>query len=248
MRVVCVGVAGVADHGKIRVCSQGGQPSHHDLAITLHDHAMGDVAESRDGGRYFAVGTEGRVECPVGVVACEGEVLVLPVACFTDCDDPSGAIQRQAEGFVVGTKVRRHNAVGAERGVRAAVAVETRQPKVQPLIGIRPPGNHKLTVGLQYHIVAEVGAAQIDNGFTVAVEGGVQTAVAVVPCQGEVGTSVAGDDDLAIGLYDQILPGIGGSEVCDRDAVNVKSGIQAAVGVVTDGEKINAAAVGYRLP
>ena len=148
--------------------------------------AVGQGLGAEGGGRLAGL-AEGSIEVTVGGVAGQGEV----VSRGADDDDPAVGLEDERAGIVgPGAEVGGHDAVVAERHVRAPVGVvaHEREVGVDARRSRREAGDHDLAVRLHGHGVGLGGVAGEDVGGhdPAAPEAGVRHAVGQVAHEGEV--------------------------------------------------------------
>src|SRR5262249_3746260 len=108
IRTAALAIAGKGDG--LPIALPGG-PSHDNPAKAIHRDAGGRISQGAEGGKYFSLIAERRIETAVLVIAGQGEIHIPDVLTLTDHDNLAVAVDGQVEGEILpGTDASQHRA------------------------------------------------------------------------------------------------------------------------------------------
>ena len=201
--------------------------------------------------RDLAIAVKGGIEAAVGVVTrqCELSVHAIAIVAPSRDHDLSVALGGYAGcAIMVVSNLCCDLAIAVQGGIEAAVGVVTRQCEVFVTAIVAPSCDDDLSVALDRYACCKIIAVSYScRDLAVAVKGGIEAAVGVVArqCELSVAAIVAPscDHDLSVALDRYAECQIIASYNCRDLAIAVKSGIEAAVGVVTRQREVIVAAI-----
>ena len=245
----------VARQGEVKTVASICTSRRYEFAIGLDSQGESHVKAAGEVSGDPAAATEGRVQAAIRVITRQGEVKISAGICIPRYHQL--AISLDGEGAGLGRVAREVSgdpAVAVEGGVQTAVGVVACQGEIKLSAGRRIPCYHQLTVSLDGEGEDLLRAAgEVGGDPAVAVKGGVQAAIGVIARQGEVkinaGKRTPRHHQFAIGLDGKGEGHIrAAGEVGGDPAVEVESGVQAAVGVVARQGEVKIAKADARAP
>jgi hypothetical protein len=200
-------------------------PGHHDLAVRLHQHGPQDAVARQ---RHASVAVEVRVE-----IAARAQPRDRCAAERGLTGDEKAAVglacQREAE--LGAAEVHRGPAGGAEGLVQRSVRIQAGDLHVAAL-GPREAAHEQLAVGQHEHVRRVAERPPAERLLAVAVEAGVERAVAVQPRDGDVEVRASDEHDLAVRLQrsaEGVL--VVAAESDPSSSAGAERGVERAVGL-----------------